>query len=99
MKRLMKRAALKAVKKAAGDVIGQVGTRIFSDFEGQFELKNGRTVAIKSVGTVDNPVFQLSVTGRSRGERVKKAITKLLAFAIGCIGGMMLINLLFDKNK
>jgi hypothetical protein len=98
MKKVFKKAAFKAVKYATGGLLEQVGSRIFTDFEGEFELKNGRRVRVKSIGTAENPVFELSVLRKSTGAYFKDIMLKFIAFTLGLAGFIIFVKTLFNKK-
>jgi hypothetical protein len=104
MKNMLKKAAVKKIAKgAAGSIFGSLfenlGSRVFSDFEGEFELKNGRRFVIKSVGTPENPMLTLSIKNEDPAERAKKVIFSIIIFVLSYAFGTVIINSLFSKRK
>ncbi|MDR0974895.1 MAG: hypothetical protein LBL80_04295 [Ruminococcus sp.] len=104
---IIKKAALKATRKAAanalkstaGDVISTLGSKFLSDFEGEFELKNGRFVVVKSVGSPDNPTLQFSVHRKPAAARAKELILKSIAISIAISLISVSISKLFSNNR
>jgi hypothetical protein len=99
---ILKKAALfaarKSFKSSAGDVLSSLSSKFLSDFEGEFELKNGRFVVVKSVGTPDNPSLNFSVHRKSAGQRAKDIIIKSIALSVGISLISYSLTKLFSKK-
>jgi hypothetical protein len=98
MRKLMKKAALMAAKKASRDMfenIGKVGANILPGLAGEIELKNGRRIMVESVGTSTEPKFFISFKAKRPSRTLKQTIVRILALTVGCIGGVMLVNRVF----
>jgi hypothetical protein len=104
MKGMLKKAAVKKIAKGAaatifGNIFENLGSRVFSDFEGEFELKNGRRFVIKSVGTAENPMLTLSIRNEDPAERAKKIIFSIIVFILSYAFGTFIANSLFSKRR
>jgi hypothetical protein len=98
LKKAALRAATKSLKSSAGDVLNFLGSKFLSDFEGEFELKNGRFVVVKSVGTPENPSLNFSLHRKSAGQRAKEIIIRSIALSIGISLISYSISKLFSKK-
>jgi hypothetical protein len=104
MKNVIKKAAVKKIAKGAastifGNLFESLGSRVFSDFEGEFELKNGRRFVIKSVGTPENPMLTLSIRNEDPAEKAKKIIFSIIIFVLSYAFGTVIINSLFSHKR
>ncbi|MDR0903490.1 MAG: hypothetical protein LBM59_02540 [Ruminococcus sp.] len=91
--------ARKKLKSTAGDLLNTLGSHFLSDFEGEFELKNGRFVVVKSVGTPDNPSLNFSIRRKSAGERAKEIIIKSIAITIAISLFSLAIRKILSKKR
>ncbi|MDR0986324.1 MAG: hypothetical protein LBL98_01335 [Ruminococcus sp.] len=84
---LLKKVALykagKTLKSSVGDILSTLSSYFLSDFEGEYELKNGSFVVVKSVGTPENPSVNFSVRRKSSGERARDIIIRSIAISVG----------------
>jgi hypothetical protein len=93
MRKLMRKAAFMAAKKASKGMlgnIGQVGANLIPGLSGEIELKNGRRIMVESVGTSTEPKFFISV--KPKGNNLKRSFIRIIALTLGCIGGALLVN-------
>jgi hypothetical protein len=104
MKNMIKKAAVKKIAFGAaqtlfGGLFENLGSRIFSDFEGEFELKNGRRFVIKSVGTAENPVLTLSIKNPDPAEKVKKIIFHIIILILSYAFGTAIVRRFVSKKR
>jgi hypothetical protein len=99
IKKAALRAASKSFKSSAGDFINFLGSKFLSDFEGEFELKNGRFVVVKSVGTPENPSLNFSLHRKSAGQRAKEIIIRSIAVSVAISLISYAVSGLFSKKR